>query len=96
MSKPADSVSSRILYIKAGPDHGTAGHDQAGQDMVPVGPKAASHDFSPILYIEAIPDHGTAGHDQAGQDMVLVGPKAASHDFSRLFLSPLLLRVSWS
>jgi hypothetical protein len=52
MPKPADPVSSWIVDVEAGPDHGGAGHDQAGQDVVPAGrpgPKEASHGPSRLL-----------------------------------------------
>ncbi len=49
VSKPANSISIRTWYIEAGPNHDTAGHGQAGQDMVPAGPQAAAHDYSRLL-----------------------------------------------
>jgi hypothetical protein len=51
MPKPTDPISSRTLYIEADLDHGAAGHDQAGQDLVSADPKAAIHDLSRLLLI---------------------------------------------
>jgi hypothetical protein len=49
MPKPDSQCRSQIVDAKTSLDHGTAGHDQAGQDVVLAGPKAADHGPSRLL-----------------------------------------------